>query len=129
VLWPSPGVLSVLDGLRAAGHPLGLVTNCSTETVTLWREQPLAPRFDVAGFSCLLGVTKPDPVLFLKVCGDLGVTPQECVYVGDGHGGELAAAAALGMRVVRTVEHADSDPGWHGETVHRLGDLPALLAA
>lgn len=129
LLWPAAGVLTVLDALRARGHVLGLVSNCSAETVTLWREQPLATRFDVAGFSCLLGVAKPDPVMYLKICGDLGVAPQECVYVGDGHGGELGAAAALGMRVVRTVEHADSDPGWTGETVRRLADLPALLAA
>jgi putative hydrolase of the HAD superfamily len=129
LLWPPARVLSVLDGLRAAGHPLALVSNCSAETVTLWRGQPLASRFDVAGFSCLLGVAKPDPVMFLKVCGDLGVAPAECVFVGDGHGGELGAAAALGMRAVRTVEFADGDPGWTGPTITRLGDLPAWLAA
>jgi putative hydrolase of the HAD superfamily len=129
LLWPPPGVLAVLDGLRARGHRLALVSNCSVETVTLWRGQPLASRFEVAAFSCLLGAVKPDPVMYLKVCSDLGVAPEECVFVGDGHGGELTGAAALGMRVIRTVEYADGDPGWTGETVRRLGDLPGLLAA
>ncbi|BCJ71102.1 hypothetical protein CS0771_06460 [Catellatospora sp. IY07-71] len=129
LLWPPAATLAVLDRLRALGHPLGLVSNCSTETVTLWRGQPLASRFDVAAFSCLLGAVKPDPVIFLKVCGDLGVAPEDCVFVGDGWGGELNAAAALGMRVIRTVEYTDGDPGWTGETVRRLGDVPGLLAA
>ncbi|GHJ46092.1 hypothetical protein Cs7R123_34340 [Catellatospora sp. TT07R-123] len=124
VLWPSAATLSVLDALRARGHRLGLVSNCSAETVTLWPGQPMAPRFTAAGFSCELGVTKPDPVIFLKVCGDLGVAPQDCLYVGDGDSGELAAAVALGMRAVRTTEFADTDPTWTGATVGSLAELP-----
>ncbi|MDI1460311.1 HAD-IA family hydrolase [Catellatospora sp. KI3] len=124
LLWPSAATLAVLDGLRERGHRLGLVSNCSAETVTLWPTQPLAPRFTVTGFSCELGVVKPDPTIFLKVCGDLGVAPQDCLYVGDGDSGELPAAAALGMRVVRTTRFADTDPTWTGPTV---GDLAELL--
>jgi FMN phosphatase YigB (HAD superfamily) len=55
-------------------------------------------------------VAKPDPAIYLTVCAHLGVAPTECFYVGDGADGELAAAASLGMSVVRTTEHNDTDP-------------------
>ena len=51
---------------------------------------------------------KPDPRLFRKVAAGLRSSPAACLYVGDGGGGELAGAAAVGMRAVLL---AGSD--WH----------------
>lgn len=126
-LWPPATVLETLDQLRQAGMRLGLVSNCSPETVTLWPGQPLAQLFDAVGFSCVIGVAKPDPTIFLKVCSDLGVAPQTCVFVGDGGSDELAAATTLGMRAIRTRQFADNDPGWTGPEITDLRQLPRLL--
>ena len=112
LLWPSPATLEPLDTLRAAGWRLGLVSNCTAETPELWKRTPLATRFDAVGFSCELGVAKPDPAIYLAVCSFLGVPPTECVYVGDGADSELPAAANLGMAVVRTVEFQPSSAAW-----------------
>src|SRR5215475_6016286 len=108
LLWPSPATLEALDALRAAGWRLGLVSNCSAETPELWKRTPFASRFDALGFSCELGVAKPDPAIYLSVCSFLSVPPTECVYVGDGADHELSGAANLGMSVVRTVEFQPS---------------------
>jgi putative hydrolase of the HAD superfamily len=126
-LWPPATILETLDELRRAGIRLGLVSNCSPETVTLWPGQPLAPRLDAVGFSCVIGAAKPDPTIFLKVCSDLGVAPATCMFVGDGGSDELTAATALGMRAIRTRQFADNDPGWTGEEITDLRQLPRLL--
>jgi putative hydrolase of the HAD superfamily len=127
LLWPSPSTLEALDALRADGWRLGLVTNCSAETPELWKRTPLASRFEAVGFSCELGVAKPDPAIYLAVCSFLSVPPTECLYVGDGGDGELPGAANLGMSVVRTVEFHPSSAAWPRARIEALSELPALI--
>ncbi|MET7426766.1 HAD family hydrolase [Dactylosporangium sp. NPDC005555] len=118
-----PATLDALDGLRAAGARLALVSNATSEAAEAWPACALASRFDVAVFSSVLGVGKPDPRIYLAAADALGAAPTDCVYVGDGADGELAGAAAVGMRVVRTVEHKDTDPTWPGPVISALRDL------
>ncbi|WP_089157568.1 HAD family hydrolase [Micromonospora sp. NBS 11-29] len=124
----SAATLEVLDVMRAAGHPLALISNATSETAEAWPRSPLAPRFDVVVFSCDVGLAKPDPAIYRTATDRLGAAPAECVYVGDGADGELAGAATVGMTVLRTTEHKDTDPGWGGPTIATLGDLPGLLS-
>ncbi|MBB5110315.1 putative hydrolase of the HAD superfamily [Micromonospora echinospora] len=122
------GTLEVLDALRQRGHRLALISNATSETAEAWAAGPLARRFDVAVFSCAVGLAKPDPAIYRTAAERLGVAPAECVYVGDGADGELAGAAVVGMTVLRTTEHQDTDPGWAGPVITALRDLPARLA-
>ncbi|MGC5017004.1 HAD family hydrolase [Micromonospora sp. DT47] len=122
-----PTTLDTLDALRAAGHRLALVSNATSETAEAWPQSRLARRLDAAIFSCELGVAKPDRAIYLAAAGRLGVAPGDCVFVGDGSDGELAGAAALGMTVLRTTEHNDTDPTWDGPVIASLTELPALL--
>ncbi|MDH6464069.1 putative hydrolase of the HAD superfamily [Micromonospora sp. A200] len=123
----STATLDVLDALRDDGHPLALISNATSETAEAWPQSPLARRFDVAVFSCDVGLAKPHPAIYHTATARLGVAPAECVFVGDGADGELAGAAAVGMTVLRTTEHSDTDPSWGGRAFATLGDLPALL--
>ncbi|MFC3502046.1 HAD family hydrolase [Micromonospora krabiensis] len=123
----SAATLGVLDALRAERHPLALISNATSETAEAWPGSRLARRFDVAIFSSEVRLAKPDPAIFKLAAERLGVVPTECVYVGDGADGELAGAAAVGMTVLRTTEHNDTDPSWGGPMLAALGDLPALL--
>jgi putative hydrolase of the HAD superfamily len=125
----SVSTVRVLDEVRGAGYRLGLVSNASAETAESWPGSSLAARFDVAVFSCEVGAAKPDPRIYLAATRALGARPAECCYVGDGADSELAGAAALGMTVVRTTQHSDSDPSWPGLTITSLADLTSLLAA
>jgi len=119
----APATLEALDALRAGGARLALVSNATAEAAEAWPACALASRFDVAVFSSVLGVGKPDPRIYLAAAEALGVAPADCVYVGDGADGELAGAAAVGMRVVRTVEHKDTDPTWPGPVIQTMRDL------
>jgi len=123
----SPATVGLLDLLRDAGWRLSLVSNATAETAEAWPECPLAGRFDVAVFSCDLGVAKPDPRIYLAAAESLSARPANCIYVGDGADRELAGAAALGMRVIRTTEHNDTDPSWPGTPIASLTDLPQAL--
>ncbi|MFD2763623.1 HAD family hydrolase [Micromonospora eburnea] len=123
----APKTLALLDALRADGHPLGLISNATAETAEAWHTSALARRFDEAVFSCTVGMAKPDPAIYRTAAERLGVDPTDCVFVGDGADGELAGAAAVGMTVIRTTEHHDTDPAWEGQMLATLGELPALL--
>ncbi|MET7470326.1 HAD family hydrolase [Micromonospora sp. NPDC005686] len=121
----SPATLDVLDALRERGHRLALISNATSETAEAWADAPLARRFDVAVFSCAVGLAKPDPAIYRTAAQRLGVAPADCVYVGDGADGELAGAAAVGMTVLRTTEHQDTDPGWIGTVIANLREVLA----
>ncbi|HEX5995525.1 MAG TPA: HAD-IA family hydrolase [Jiangellales bacterium] len=123
----SAGTLDVLDMLRADGHPIALISNATSDTAEAWPQSRLAPRFDVAVFSCEVGIAKPYPAIYQVAAERLGVDPAGCVFVGDGADGELAGAAAVGMTVLRTTEHNNTDPRWDGPVFAAFGDLPVVL--
>ena len=128
ILWPSAASLAALDQLRADGWAVGVISNCTVETVEQWPRTPLASRFDAVGFSCTLGVAKPDPAIYLAVCTFLQVAPTDCVYVGDGGDGELPAAANLGMSVIRSAEFVPATGSWPQQRIAALADLPLLVS-
>lgn len=74
--WAPP----VLDRLKASDVLIGVVSDCSAETLAVWAESPLDARIDVTAFSCLLGVRKPAPAIYLaatdalRVCEPSGST-------------------------------------------------------
>ena len=47
-----------------------------------------------------LGVAKPRPQAFLRVCEHLGVAPEQTLYVGDDHSVDVLGARAAGLRAV-----------------------------
>lgn len=119
--------LSTLGSLRARGWLIGLVSNVTPGSAAVWRETPMPAYFQAVAFSDEVGSAKPEPGIYLAACRGLGVSPAECVYVGDGADSELEGAAALGMRAVRTVEHAAVDRGWTGPTIKALPELLDLI--
>jgi putative hydrolase of the HAD superfamily len=121
------GTLGVLDQWRAHGVRLGVISNATADSAEAWPHTPLATHFDVAVFSCVLGVAKPAPEIYIAAANGIGASPAECLYVGDGADGELAGAAALGMTVIRTTEHSDTDPTWPGPTVGSLAELTPIV--
>jgi len=134
-LVPRDGAREVLGTLRTRGLRLGLITDCTAEAPLLWPESPLASLFDTAVFSCVEHVKKPDPAIYRIACERLGVTPQECLYVGDGSSRELTGARQVGMRPVHLrppgedaedVHRVDVD-AWSGEAIRALAEVLALV--
>lgn len=133
-----PDTLETLRSLRAAGVRLALVSDCTDELPLVWSRTPLAEHFDATVFSCVERTRKPDPRLFRAAARRLGVEPAQCLYVGDGGGGELAGSAAVGMLPVLLAgsdwaeNHAPGRPGdgeWTGLRAENLSEIPAIFAA
>ena len=67
---------------------------------------PVAAGFDHHLFSCLLGVTKPDPEAFRRALDRAGATAEQTFFTDDSER-NVAAAATLGI----TAHHFTGAPG------------------
>lgn len=82
-------------------YKIGLLSNASSDVASrLFEPNPdVAGLFDAVVTSYQVGLTKPDPRMFLLICERLGVHPDECIMVDDQQR-HLDAAAGLGMSTV-----------------------------
>lgn len=97
---PFDGILTLLDAIERRALSWGIVTNKPS-----WLTDPLMAQLGLATRAgCIVsGDTtpnrKPHPEPILHACKQLGVTPGQCVYVGDAErdveAGRRAGAATL----------------------------------
>jgi HAD superfamily hydrolase (TIGR01662 family) len=109
---PVAGAAAALARVRAAGIPVGVVSNQSgigrgrltpaqvaavnrrvEELLGPFATWAVCPHAPEAGCPC----RKPAPGLVRQAAGALGVPPERCVVIGD-IGADVAAAAAAGAR-------------------------------
>ncbi len=134
-LRPKPGAIETLKSLRDVGLKIGLISDCSCEIPSLWNQTPFADFFDSAVFSCSVQIRKPDPRIYAVACQQLGVQPEQCLYVGDGGSNELTGAQEVGMDPVLLYEqHEDGGhvyragaQAWSGQRVESLLEVLALV--
>ena len=93
-----PEIIPMLDGVKAKGMKIALISNCFDEEAAVIRKSILAPYFNVICLSCELGMRKPEAGIFSKCLQELNLSPEECVYCGDGGSSELEAASGFGMK-------------------------------
>ncbi len=133
---PRDGSLETLRELRSRGHKIGLISDCPVEVPVLWPQTPFASLIDVPIFSCVAGLKKPDPRIYLLTCERLRVGPNECLYVGDGGSRELSGAAAVGMHpvLIRLADDDQRDPhrvdaeDWSGPRISKISEVLTFLA-
>ena len=134
---PRPNALEVLSQLKLQGYKTGLISDCSAEIPEVFKGMPFAPFVDVAVFSCLLGITKPDSRIYHLAAEQLAVRPEACLYIGDGESQELTGAAAVGMHPVlirdpyednTDVHRVDAEADeWHDPVISSLKEVLTLL--
>ncbi len=128
-LVPRPGAIETLEQLRELEVLVGLITVCSEDVEVLWPSTAFAGLFDAEVFSSAVGISKPDPRIYLHCCELLGVEPSEAVFVGDGANDELAGAERVGMRAV-LIHRPGEDPFWpelESFTGARVTSIPEVL--
>lgn len=103
---PYPGIPDMLKTLRAAGIRTAILSN-KPDNMTCFIADALFPGlFDIVHGQRSGIPTKPDPTAVRMLCDELGVTPDECLYVGDsgvdmqtGHnGGIVSVGVTWGFR-------------------------------
>jgi len=131
-LVPREGAVETLEELQRRGFRRGLISVCSSDVEELWDETDLAPHLDDVVLSCTVGLSKPDPRIYELACENLGVEPDECLFVGDGANDELAGAERVGMRAVCVLPPGREEPLWAeargwDPTIRALPEVLALV--
>jgi len=129
-LQPRKDAIATLQTIKSTALKIALLSDCSTEIPRLWNETAFAGIFDVTTFSCIEFVKKPEPKIYFRTAENLGVEPNECIYVGDGGSFELTGAQRVGMHPIRIRApyesedsmRVDEDP-WTGTTISYLREL------
>ncbi|BBF42364.1 HAD-superfamily hydrolase, subfamily IA [Lachnospiraceae bacterium KM106-2] len=96
-----PEIIPMLIQLKNRGQKIGLISNCFSEEAMVIRESILYPYFDATFLSFEQGIQKPDKEIFRRCFTQLEVSPQECLYIGDGGSFELETAKELGMKALQ----------------------------
>jgi putative hydrolase of the HAD superfamily len=102
-LKPFPDVIPLLRGLKEAGIRVGVITHGWTvkQAEKLVRLK-LVPYLDPRAIfiSDQIGISKPNPKLYLTAVHDLGLEPNEVMYVGDSPEHDVAPPKSIGMITV-----------------------------
>lgn len=87
---PMPGLFDVLDRFKRR-HKLAIATSAPMELVeVVARKLDLRRYFDAIQTSDDVTHGKPDPEIYLKAMGRLGVAPADCAVLEDSSNGALA---------------------------------------
>lgn len=90
-------IIPMLSTLKDKGIKIGLISNCFSEEAKVIRDSVLFPYFDAAMMSYEQNLRKPGEEIYYRCMETLGVSADECLYVGDGGSDELATASKVGM--------------------------------
>lgn len=82
-----------------AGHGAGMAGNPDRAAAIA----EVMALFDCVLESSKLGVRKPDPRFYRMACDELGIVPEEAVYLDD-LGINLKPARAMGMQTIKVIE-------------------------
>jgi HAD superfamily hydrolase (TIGR01509 family) len=115
---PYADTATTLRALRAAGIPVGVVSNVGFDIRPLFAAWELADLVQGWTLSYEVGRCKPDPAIFLRACGALGAEPEHTLMVGDTPADAAAVTAGCAALVLPA-----GDPGTH----HGLSTVLALL--
>lgn len=129
-----PQVLAALDRLRAAGIRTAIVSDAGADDVESWQRSPLRSRLDATIFSYEVGYRKPDARIYLHALNEIGVSPDEAIFVGDGGSDEHTGARAVGMQTVLVTRlfgqwWPEKIPPRRGLADLEFEDVPAFVEA
>jgi putative hydrolase of the HAD superfamily len=126
-------VASVLAELRGGGTALAICSNWDWDLVEAVESAGLLGAVDVTVSSAWVGARKPHPRIYLRTLEQLGVAPEDALFVGDTWSCDVDGPRTAGMRAVYLRRShfgedttAPDDYDTHTD-VHRATDLAAVL--
>lgn len=126
------GGLEVIQGLKARGFKLGIISNLIGENeIYDWlREDRLEPYFDTVILSSVCHIRKPDPEMYRMGCRELGLRPEECASVADNLNRDItgAKAAHIGANILfispeKLAKKTLTEENRPDYIVHRFADI------
>ncbi|MEU8300423.1 HAD-IA family hydrolase [Micromonospora sp. NPDC048909] len=101
---PYPDAAPTLAALRDAGVRVAVVSNIGFDLRPMFDAWQLTELVDAFVLSYEVGRCKPDPAIFWRACGMLGVDPEQTLMVGDTPADAGAAAAGCAVLVLPAAE-------------------------
>ena len=114
------GILALLDGLRRAGHPVGIVTGKSRRSWDITAPIAALGPFDVVVLDDDVRAAKPDPHGLRIALERIDIPPARAIYVGDTLSDMLAARAA-GVLPVAATWGRRTDPDGYAQRAQAEG--------
>ena len=114
---PNIELLRYIESKLKGNYKLGVLSNASHDVLDGIFSPEQQSLFDEAISSYHVGLTKPDPKMFLLMCERLGVQPEECILVDDQQR-HFDVAKALGFT-----------PILYTSVEQTIGDITKVLTA
>ena len=127
---PYPGIVELLQKMRENNVKAAVLSNKPDNMTCYIAEKLFTGLFDVVHGQREGVPKKPDPSAALLLCEELGVTPAECLYVGDSgvdmqtgqNAGLFTAGVTWGFRDEKELEENGADT-----LVHNAEELENLI--
>ena len=93
-----PDVEQVLQQLVAEGYKLAIISNGGHETrLNIVQGLGIQDYFEQVVSSGSFGISKPNPEIFQYTVSQLGLKPEQCVYIGDHPINDIEGAKNAGL--------------------------------
>ncbi len=114
---------AVLDGLRAVGLKIGVLSNFDSRLLPILDALGITAQVDCVLYSTRLGAAKPDPKAFEAITQALSCPAQACLHVGDNPIADLEGAQAAGLQALMVNRRAEPRPTPDSTVIATLSEL------
>jgi putative hydrolase of the HAD superfamily len=126
-----PGVEEMLKNLGEDGLKIAMVTNASYVSKYVLERLDWIKYFHHLVISCDIKMAKPAPAIYQYTLEKMGLTPGECLFVGDGGSMELDGARSVGIKTVKVVQDKQ-DPSYkrsvdYDYLVNSITEVPEII--
>ena len=122
-----PGIYSILEEL-SADYTLAIITNGRSSSQNSKIDSVgIRPFFAAIKISEEEGIKKPNEEIYRRCLSDLGLSPSDCLFVGDNPVVDVIAPKNLGMNAVWVRSIHYDEPSEADAIIDSIVELPHLL--
>jgi len=101
---PIEGMEELVCDLKAAGYGCYVLSNASVRFSEYAPKKSVFSHMDGLFVSAFYHMLKPDPAIYLRMCEEFSLDPEECFFIDD-VAANIEGAAKVGMRGVQFPEY------------------------
>ncbi len=121
-----PWIVETLGQLKSAGYRMSIISNADGRVEQELRSLEMRDFFEKVYDSDVVGVQKPEPGIYELALNDLGLQPEEALFVGDMFYIDIWGASRVGIPGLH-LDPLGLYDGWPGARIRDLRQLPGWL--